>query len=73
MREGVLGITLRRVLFVIERNIEEVKYPRPHHATGYSIDTVMNTHRKRVIGQFGEKIDIYREDASARCNKRSIY
>ncbi len=124
MGTGVVGSTLTRGPFPLEKWIDGVKYPRPHHATGDSSDEVMEACRRAAIKKhkgsnviyggagnkilaaalgevassiqhkiggawdlcapeailkgmggkmtdlFGEKIDIYRHDAPARCNER---
>jgi len=121
---GVLGEPLSRGPFPLDHNIDGVKYPRPHHATGDSSSEVMVACRKGAIKRFGgsnviyggagnkilaaalgevtcsiqhrvggpwdlcapeailksmggkmtdlfgEKIDIYKSDAPARCNER---
>lgn len=59
MGAGVLGTTLRRGPFPLDRNIDGIKYPRPHHATGDSTDTVMGACRQGAIRRFGGSNVIY--------------
>lgn len=59
MGTGVKGATLTRGPFPLQRNIDGVKYPRPHHATGDSTDAVMVACRKRAIERFGGSTVIY--------------
>jgi fructose-1,6-bisphosphatase/inositol monophosphatase family enzyme len=56
---GVIGATLTRGPFPLERNIDGVKYPRPHRATGDSTAEVMEACRKRAIERFGGSTVIY--------------
>jgi len=56
---GVIGATLSRGPYPLERNIDGVKYPRPHHATGDSTDTVMGACRNGTIQRFGGSNVIY--------------
>lgn len=59
MGTGVKGATLTRGPYPLERNIDGVKYPRPHHATGDSTAEVMDACRKRTIKRFGGSTVIY--------------
>lgn len=56
---GVLGTTLSRGPYPLERNIDGVKYPRPHHATGDSTETVMGACRNGAIQRFGGSNVVY--------------
>eukprot|EP00978_Attheya_sp_CCMP212_P028393 scaffold97890_cov55-Attheya_sp.AAC.4 len=56
---GVVGETLTRGPYPLEHNIDGVKYPRPHHATGDSTDEVMVACRKGAIHRFGGSNVIY--------------
>lgn len=59
MGAGVLGSTLSRGPFPLDRNIDGIKYPRPHHATGDSGDVVMEACKKGAIKRFGGSNVIY--------------
>lgn len=59
MGSGVSGEPLARGPFPLERNIDGVKYPRPHHATGDSEDTVMTACRNRAVQCFGGSTVVY--------------
>ena len=56
---GVIGTPLRRGPYPLEKNIDGVKYPRPHHATGDSSATVMEASRQAAIKRFGGSNVIY--------------
>jgi 3'-phosphoadenosine 5'-phosphosulfate (PAPS) 3'-phosphatase len=56
---GVVGEILTRGPYPLVRNIDGVKYPRPHHATGDSTDEVMVACRKGAIKRFGGSNVIY--------------
>jgi len=59
MGAGVLGTTLARGPFPLDRHIDGIKYPRPHHATGDSEDKVMEACRAAAIKRFGGSNVIY--------------
>ena len=56
---GVLGAPLTRGPYPLEKNIDGIKYPRPHHATGDSKDEVMQACVKGAIKRFGGSNVIY--------------
>ena len=56
---GVIGSTLTRGPFPLEKFIEGIQYPRPHHATGDSTDDVMVACREGAIKRFGGSNVIY--------------
>ena len=59
MGTGVVGATLTRGPFPLERNIDGAKYPRPHHATGDSTAEVMEACRRGAIDGLGRSIVTY--------------
>eukprot|EP00535_Pseudo-nitzschia_heimii_P004413 CAMPEP_0197188854 /NCGR_PEP_ID=MMETSP1423-20130617/18627_1 /TAXON_ID=476441 /ORGANISM="Pseudo-nitzschia heimii, Strain UNC1101" /LENGTH=368 /DNA_ID=CAMNT_0042640813 /DNA_START=105 /DNA_END=1208 /DNA_ORIENTATION=+ len=59
MGTGVVGATLSRGPFPLERNIDGVKFPRPHHATGDSNADVMKACRRGAIEGLGGSTVIY--------------
>jgi 3'-phosphoadenosine 5'-phosphosulfate (PAPS) 3'-phosphatase len=59
MGTGVVGPTLTRGPFPLERNIDGAKYPRPHHATGDSTAEVMEACRRGAIDGLGGSIVTY--------------
>jgi len=59
MGAGVLGTPLTRGPFPLDRNIDGIKYPRPHHATGDSKDEVMEACRTAAIKSFRGSNVIY--------------
>ena len=56
---GVIGSPLTRGPYPLEKNIDGIKFPRPHHATGDSTAEVMNACRKGAIKRFGGSNVIY--------------
>jgi len=56
---GVIGNALKRGPFPLERNIDGVKFPRPHHATGDSSDDVMKAYRKEAVERYGGSNVLY--------------
>lgn len=50
---GVIGATLTRGPYPLNKHIDGVKYPRPHHATGDSMSDVMNACRKGATKRLG--------------------
>jgi 3'-phosphoadenosine 5'-phosphosulfate (PAPS) 3'-phosphatase len=56
---GVRGTLLRRGPYPLEKHIDGIKYPRPHHATGDSSAAVMEASRKAAIKRFGGSNVIY--------------
>jgi len=56
---GVVGAALTRGPFPLERNIDGVKYPRPHHATGDSTASVLVAAKEAAIQRFGGSNVIY--------------
>mmetsp|Transcript_46563 Transcript_46563/g.68808 ORF Transcript_46563/g.68808 Transcript_46563/m.68808 type:complete len:356 (+) Transcript_46563:99-1166(+) len=50
---GVLGAPLTRGPYPLDHNIDGVKYPRPHHATGDSKAEVLIAIKDGVIEKFG--------------------
>jgi 3'-phosphoadenosine 5'-phosphosulfate (PAPS) 3'-phosphatase len=56
---GVRGSTLTRGPFPLDRHIDGVKYPRPHHATGDTKVSVMEACRKAAIRKHGGSTVIY--------------
>ena len=59
MGTGVKGATLTRGPYPLDKHIDGVKYPRPHHATGDSTAEVMDACRQRTIKRFGGSTVIY--------------
>lgn len=59
MGTGVVGATLTRGPFPLERNVDGTKYPRPHHATGDSSAEVMEACRRGAIDGLGGSIVTY--------------
>mmetsp|Transcript_2482 Transcript_2482/g.6177 ORF Transcript_2482/g.6177 Transcript_2482/m.6177 type:complete len:363 (-) Transcript_2482:129-1217(-) len=59
MGTGVVGSFLTRGPYPLERNIDGVKYPRPHHATGDSTTEVMEACRRGAIEGIGGSNVIY--------------
>ena len=56
---GVVGSFLTRGPYPLERNIDGVKYPRPHHATGDSTAEVIEACRRGAIKGIGGSNVIY--------------
>lgn len=56
---GFIGAPLARGPFPLERNIDGIKYPRPHHATGDSAHKVVASAMKKVIFKLGGSNVIY--------------
>jgi 3'(2'), 5'-bisphosphate nucleotidase len=56
---GVIGATLTRGPYPLDRHIDGIKYPRPHHATGDSTSEVMEACRKGAIKRLGGSTVIY--------------
>ncbi|KAL7540876.1 hypothetical protein ACHAXR_010436 [Thalassiosira sp. AJA248-18] len=56
---GVVGSFLTRGPYPLERNVDGVKYPRPHHATGDSTAEVMKACRRGAIKGIGGSTVIY--------------
>jgi len=59
MGTGVIGSTLTRGPYPLERHIDGIKFPRPHHSTGDSTAEVMEACRKGAITRFGGANVIY--------------
>lgn len=59
MGTGVIGSTLKRGPFPLEENIDGVKYPRPHYATGHSPVEVVQETLNEIIDRFGGSNVIY--------------
>lgn len=59
MGTGVIGSILTRGPFPLRRNIDGIRYPRPHHATGDSKAEVMDACRQGAIKRFGGSNVIY--------------
>mmetsp|Transcript_2465 Transcript_2465/g.3768 ORF Transcript_2465/g.3768 Transcript_2465/m.3768 type:complete len:359 (+) Transcript_2465:46-1122(+) len=59
MGSGVIGSVLTRGPYPLERNIDGVKFPRPHHATGDSTAEVMKACRRGAIKGIGGSNVIY--------------
>ena len=59
MGTGVVGSTLKRGPFPLEQNIDGVKYPRPHYATGDSPVEVIRESISEIISRFGGSNVIY--------------
>ena len=56
---GVIGAPLTRGPFPLERNIDGIKKPRPHHATGDSTEDVLIACKDAAIKKFGGSNVIY--------------
>ena len=56
---GVIGTPLARGPIPLERNIDGIKYPRPHHAMGDSTDDVMVACKDAAIKKFGGSKVLY--------------
>ncbi|GFH46070.1 hypothetical protein CTEN210_02544 [Chaetoceros tenuissimus] len=56
---GVKGTPLRRGPYPLDKHIDGLKFPRPHHATGDSSAEVMEASRKAAIKRFGGSNVIY--------------
>ena len=59
MGSGVRGEALARGPFPLDRNIDGIKFPRPHHATGDSTAKIMDACRAVTIKKFGGSNVIY--------------
>lgn len=59
MGTGVVGTTLTRGPFPLERNTDGTKFPRPHHATGDSKAEVMEACRRGAVEALGGSIVTY--------------
>lgn len=59
MGTGVVGATLTRGPFPLERNIDGEKFPRPHHATSDSDADVMDACRRGAVEGLGGSIVTY--------------
>lgn len=56
---GIIGTPLARGPFPLDKHIDGIKYPRPHHATGDSSAPVMEACRQKAISRFGGSNVIY--------------
>ena len=56
---GVIGTPLTRGPFPLDRHIDGIKFPRPHHATSDADIPVMVACRKKAIERFGGSNVIY--------------
>ena len=56
---GVIGSTLKRGPYPLEKYIDGVNFPRPHHATGDSTAGIMEACKKSTIKQFGGSNVVY--------------
>lgn len=59
MGTGVVGATLTRGPFPLERHTDGTKYPRPHHATGDYKGEIMEACRRGAIEGLGGSIVTY--------------
>ena len=59
MGTGVVGATLTRGPYPLERYTDGLKYPRPHHATGDATVEVMEACRRGAIEALGGSIVTY--------------
>lgn len=59
MGTGVVGATLTRGPFPLERHTDGAKYPRPHHATGDYKGEIMEACRRGAIEGLGGSIVTY--------------